>query len=99
MGKVIMREKKGWPLAAMLVGRLEQFSFSHKTPKGIIPDLILENPLTYPVFFFFFFFFCIWALHCFQQSFSHIATISGCGRKLNAHFKSAALLNYYAPDT
>ena len=26
------------------------------------------------------------ALHCFQQSFSHIAMVSGCGRELNAHF-------------
>ena len=28
----------------------------------------------------------IQALHHFQQSFSHIVTMSGCGRKLNAHF-------------
>ena len=34
----------------------------------------------------------------FQQSFSHIATISGCGRELIAHFHSAASLKYHAPD-
>ena len=28
----------------------------------------------------------IWAYRRFQQSFSHIATVSGCGRELNAHF-------------
>ena len=28
----------------------------------------------------------IWALPHFQQSFSHIAMVSGCGRELNAHF-------------
>ena len=31
--------------------------------------------------------------------FSHIATVSGCGRELNAHFYSAASLKYHAPDT
>ena len=25
------------------------------------------------------------ALRCFQQSFCHIGTVSGCGRELNAH--------------
>ena len=30
------------------------------------------------------------ALRRFQQSFSHIATVSGCGRELNVHFYSAA---------
>ena len=48
--------------------------------------------------FFFFCFVCIRALRRFQQSFSHIATVSGCDQKLNAHFKSAALLKYHIPD-
>ena len=39
------------------------------------------------------------ALSRFQQYFSHIATVSGCGRELNAHFSSAASLKYHAPDT
>ena len=34
----------------------------------------------------------------FQQFFSHITTVSGCDRKLNAHFYSVASLKY-APDT
>ena len=38
-------------------------------------------------------------LRPFQQSFSHIAMVSGCGRELNAHFKGAASLKYHAPDT
>ena len=38
-------------------------------------------------------------LRRFQQFFSRIATVSGCGRKLNAHFKSGALLTYHTPDT
>ena len=28
----------------------------------------------------------IWVLRHFQQSFSHIVTVSGCGRELIAHF-------------
>ena len=35
----------------------------------------------------------------FQQSFSHITTVSGCDRELNAHFYSAASLKYHVPDT
>ena len=35
----------------------------------------------------------------FQQFFSHIKTVSGCARELNAHFHSAASLKYHAPDT
>ena len=35
----------------------------------------------------------------FQQSFSYIATVSGCDRQLNAHFKSAASLTYHTSDT
>ena len=31
--------------------------------------------------------------------FSHITTVSGCDRELNAHFYSAASLKYHAPDT
>ena len=31
--------------------------------------------------------------------FSHITTVSGCDRELNAHFYSAASLQYHAPDT
>ena len=40
-----------------------------------------------------------WGLTSLSASFSHIATMSGCGRELNAHFKSAASLKYHAPDT
>ena len=36
---------------------------------------------------------------CFQQFFSHIMTVSGCDRELNAHFYSAASLTYHAPNT
>ena len=36
----------------------------------------------------------IWALHCFQHSFSHITKVSGCRRELNA-----ASLKYHTPDT
>ena len=35
----------------------------------------------------------------FQQSFSHTATVSGCGRELNAHSQSAASLTYHTADT
>ena len=35
----------------------------------------------------------------FQQFFSHITTVSGCDRELNAHFYSAASLKYHALDT
>ena len=38
-------------------------------------------------------------LRRFQQIFSHITTVSGCDRELNAHFYSAASLKYHAPDT
>ena len=31
--------------------------------------------------------------------FSHITTVSGCDRELNAHSYSAASLKYHAPDT
>ena len=41
----------------------------------------------------------ILALCHFQQYFSHITTVSGCSRELNAHFQSAASLKYHAPDT
>ena len=34
-----------------------------------------------------------------SKPFSHIATVSGCGKELNAHFSSAASLKYHAPDT
>ena len=63
-------------------------------------------------FFFFFFFFFLWFLflgvtcYClfgfnvaFNIFFSHITTVSGCDRELNAHFYSAASLKYNAPDT
>ena len=35
----------------------------------------------------------------FQQFFTHITTMSGCGKEFNAHFYSAASLKYHAPDT
>ena len=35
----------------------------------------------------------------FIQFFSHITTVSGCDRELNAHFCSAASLKYHVPDT
>ena len=35
----------------------------------------------------------------FQQFFSHITTVSGCDRELNAHFYSAASMKYHAPAT
>ena len=35
----------------------------------------------------------------FQQFFSHIMTVSGCDRELNAHFYSATSLKYHAPQT
>ena len=38
-------------------------------------------------------------LRRFQQFFSHITTVSGCDRELNAHFYSAASLKYHTPDT
>ena len=38
-------------------------------------------------------------LRRFQQFFSHITTVSGCDRELNAHFHSAASLKYRTPDT
>ena len=38
-------------------------------------------------------------LRRFQQFFSHIMTVSGCDRELNAHLDSAASLKYHAPGT
>ena len=38
-------------------------------------------------------------LRRFQHFFSHITTVSGCDRELNAQFYSAASLKYHAPDT
>ena len=38
-------------------------------------------------------------LHHFQKYFSHIETMSGCDRELNAHFKSAASLKQHASKT
>ena len=45
--------------------------------------------------------FCLFDLGLTSLStfFSHIATVSACGRELNAHFQSAASLKYHAPDT
>ena len=37
--------------------------------------------------------------HCFKKSFSHITTMSGGDRDLNAHFYSAASLWHQVPDT
>ena len=43
---------------------------------------------------------CVYlGLTSFQQFFSHITTVSGCDRELNAHFYSAASLKYHVPDT
>ena len=42
---------------------------------------------------------CIRVWRRFQQFFSHITTVSGCDRELNAHFYSAATLKYHVPDT
>ena len=42
---------------------------------------------------------CIRVKRRFQQFFSHITTMSGCDRELNAHFYSAASLKYHVPDT
>ena len=50
-------------------------------------------------FFFFFFHYFIRVSYRFQQSFSHIATVSGCCRELIAHFSSAASLKYHTLDT
>ena len=38
-------------------------------------------------------------LRRFQQFLSHITTVSGCDRELNARFYSAASLKFHAPDT
>ena len=38
-------------------------------------------------------------LTSFQQSFSHIATVSCCDRELNVHFYSADILRYEAQTT
>ena len=37
-------------------------------------------------------------LRQFQQYFSHIARVSGCGRERSVHFESAASPKYYTPD-
>ena len=42
---------------------------------------------------------CVFGFKQFQQFFSHITTVSGCDRELNAHFYSAASLKYHVPDT
>ena len=42
---------------------------------------------------------CVCVCIRFQQFFSHITTVSGCDRELNAHFYSAASLKYHVPDT
>ena len=43
---------------------------------------------------------CVVQLLCpFQQSFSHIRTVSGCDRELNVQFSTAASLWYQVPDT
>ena len=42
---------------------------------------------------------CIRVQRRFQQFLSHITTVSGCDRELNAHFYSAASLKYHVPDT
>ena len=34
-----------------------------------------------------------------KKKFSHITTVSGCDRELNAHFYSVASLKYHVPDT
>ena len=38
-------------------------------------------------------------LRRFPHFFSHITTVSGCDRELNAHFYTAASRKYHAPDT
>ena len=38
-------------------------------------------------------------LRRFQKYFSDVTTVSGCYRRLNAFFYSAASLKYHAPDT
>ena len=38
-------------------------------------------------------------LRRFPHYFSHITTVSGCDRELNAHFYTAASRKYHAPDT
>ena len=71
-------------------------------------DKVIFNKKVLVFFFFFFFFFlflhknvCLFylGLCCFQNSFSHIAMLSGHDRELNARFQSAASLKYDAPDT
>ena len=42
---------------------------------------------------------CIRVKSRFQQFFSHITTVSGCDKELNAHFYGAASLKYHVPDT
>ena len=42
---------------------------------------------------------CVRVERHFQQFFSHITMVSGCGRELSAHFYSAASLKYHVPDT
>ena len=41
-------------------------------------------------------FICV--LHCYQQFYSHLATVSWWGRELNAHFKCAASLKLLVSD-
>ena len=43
---------------------------------------------------------CLFVLvqHRFQQFFSRITMMSGCDRELNAHFYSAASLEYHGPE-
>ena len=66
-----------------------------------IPWRLLMNLASNCLVFFEEKFVCLFVqvLRRFQQFFSHIATVSGCDRELNAHFYSAASLKYHAPDT
>ena len=66
-----------------------------KTRKIIIIEKVLRQPQSDPEDF------CLFdlGLTSLSTSFSHIATVSGCGRELNAHFQSAASLKYHVPDT
>ena len=73
--------------------------FHLQSPKCHVP--VISHIYYYYIFAVrpFLMYFIIRDLHPFQQSFSHIAMVSGCGRELNAHFKGAALLKYHVPDT
>ena len=75
-----------------------QIILEHCTTAILVPNLNLYSTDLYP------FFCCLLLLFVrvwcrFQQFFSHIMTVSGCNRELNAHFYSAASLKYHAPDT